>query len=140
MMQESCTIYNKYTDSQGEHWIRTCLEGVYWDGARGAVTRRVGVVGGDSVLALIPACVRSDGKGYLPPKVWERTADKAEYFTIRPGDKMVRGICTEELIDSSAPLESYDDTITVTAVNLRRCPGDMAHLEVRGKEYLWSLR
>ena len=119
--------------------MRTVVKGVFWNGVQGAVLRRTGVVGGDSALVLIPTTVDAKGKTYLAPALWERTEDKSAYWTIRPGDSIVREECPLELEGSSKALEAYDDALAITAVNLRGFGEEMAHLEVRGKEYLWSL-
>ncbi len=139
VLGETCTVYNKYTAADEERWERTVVEGVFWDGTRGAVMRRTGVAGGDSAMLLIPNHARTGGKEYLPPKVWEKAADKSKCWTVQPGDRIVRGECPAELEGSSRILEEWDDVMTVTAVAMRRFGGGMAHLEVRGKEYLWSL-
>lgn len=139
MLEETCTIYNKYQDGEQDRWIRTVVKGVFWDGVQGAVLRRTGVVGGDSALVIIPIQADTDGKEYLAPSLWARAEDKSTCWTIRPGDSIVRGECLLELDGSSKPLEEYDDALAITAVNLRACGQEMAHLEVRGKEYLWSL-
>ena len=139
VLGETCTIYNKYTAGDQDHWARTVVNGIFWDGTRGAVMRRTGVFGGDSAMVLIPNWADSQGKQYLAPKIWEQTEDKTGCWTVRPGDRVVRGECKAEPEGSSKELDELDDVLTVTAVAFRRFGGDMAHLEIRGKEYLWSL-
>lgn len=139
VLGETCTIYNKYAVEDGDRWERTVVEGVFWDGTRGAVMRRTGVSGGDSAMVLIPNWARSGDKTYLAPKLWEKAGDKSGCWTVRPGDRIVRGECPLELDGSSRGLEDWDDVLAVTAVAFRRFGGEMAHLEIRGKEYLWSL-
>lgn len=135
MFQDYCTIYNHYTDPQTklDQYQRTVLRGVFWDSAKGANIRKSGMESADSVTLIIPKRVRATGQ-YMKPKEWQRLADKTGYWTLQPGDRIVKGIVETEIEKVSSELDKqYDDVLTITNVDEKQYGGNMAHWEVGGK-------
>lgn len=130
MMNDTVTIYNKYVEAGAEKWRRTVLRGVFWNSVEGAVLRKTGAASADSVVVIIPLSL----PGYVKPKVWEGVTDKKGFWTVKPGDTLVKGNLQVEISRSAAKeLDHLDDVLTVTTVDINDFPSKMAHLEVSGK-------
>jgi hypothetical protein len=133
MFNDTCTVYNKYTDDKGlEKWQRTVLRGVFWDGVRGSNFRKTGIENADSVFILIPHKIKVD-KSYLSPKDWINAIDKNKYWTLQLGDTIIKGNITYEVIKSSKGLEQFNECYKITKVDNKPFGGDMAHWEVGAK-------
>jgi hypothetical protein len=114
-----CTVYNKFTNGTATEYKRSELKGIMWANRKAVATGR-GLTGADSVTAYIPILVQCS-KPYKAPKAWEAlsTAEKANYWTLRPGDKLVRGIVAYEIPAGTVAIleKTYDDVVTITAVD-----------------------
>lgn len=132
MFNDTCTIYNKYTENKIEKWQRTVLGGVFWDGVRGYNFRKTGIENADSVFILIPQKVRSD-RTFLLPNEFLNTVDKNKYWTLQPGDTIIKGNIIYEVEKSSKELEQFNECYKITKVDNKPFGGDMAHWEVGAK-------
>ncbi len=132
MFNDICTIYNKYTENKIEKWQRTVLCGVFWDGVRGSNFRKTGIENADSVFILIPQKVRSD-RTFLSPNKFLNTVDKNKYWTLQPGDTIIKGNIIYEVEKSSKELEQFNECYKITKVDNKPFGGDMAHWEVGAK-------
>ena len=131
MFNDACTIYNKYTENKIEKWQRTALTGVFWDGVRGSNFRKTGVENADSVFILIPHKIKAN-KQFLPPQDW-LNSEKNKYWTLQPGDTIIKGNITYEVVKSSKELEQFGECYKITKIDDRAFGGDMAHWEVGAK-------
>jgi hypothetical protein len=131
MFNDACTIYNKYTENKIEKWQRTALTGVFWDGVRGSNFRKTGVENADSVFILIPHKIKAN-KQFLPPQEW-LNSEKNKYWTLQPGDTIIKGNITYEVVKSSKELEQFGECYKITKIDDRAFGGDMAHWEVGAK-------
>lgn len=131
MFNNACTVYNKYIDGKIEKWQRTVLTGVFWDEVRGSNFRKTGVENADSVFILIPKFVRVD-KQFLPSQEWINS-EKDKYWTLQPGDTIIKGSITYEVIKSSKELEQFDGCHKITKVDSKLFSSSMAHWEVGAK-------
>ena len=130
MFNDVITTYNKYVDAGVEKWQRAVLRGVFWNAIRGATFRKTGVQTVDSVQIIIPMSVKV---GYYKPKAWAALADKAGYWTLQPGDTVVKGALDVEIVKSVKELQAYDDVLTITSVDTKDFGAGMSHFEVSGK-------
>lgn len=132
MFNDICTIYNKYTAAGVEKWQRTALSGVFWEGVRGSNFRKTGLENADSVFVLIPHKVASN-RQFLPPQEFLKAEDKSPYWTLQPGDTIIKGSIVYEVVKSSKELEQFDECCKITKIDNRAFGGDMAHWEVGAK-------
>lgn len=125
------TIYNKYYDftSDVDKYQRTVIKGVNWQGKKHATVSDKGLLLADSTLIFIDKL-----DNYVSPKRFVKLsdADRKNYFTLAPGDKIVKGEVTFEITGIKpfriADLESeFDDVIDIKSVNILT-----DHLEVEG--------
>lgn len=132
MFNDTCTIYNKYTENKIEKWQKTVLYGVFWDGVRGSNFRKTGIENADSVFILIPQKARSD-RQFLSPQEWINAIDKNKYWTLQPGDTIIKGNIIYEVEKSSKELEQFNECYKITKIDNKPFGGDMAHWEVGAK-------
>lgn len=132
MFNDVCTIYNKYVDAGIEKWHRTVLTGVFWDSLRGANFRKTGLDSADSVNILIPYDVMST-KAYLSPKVWLSADNKSNFWTLQPGDTILKGNITYNIVKSSKELDQFDDCFKITKADYKGYGSSMDHWEVGAK-------
>lgn len=116
-----CTIYNKYSTGTAIEYKRTELHGVFWSNRKAANVIASGMQNADSAAIYIPILVECS-KEYKAPKQWDAlsTADKALYWTLKPGDLIVRGIITYEIPTGTEAIltKTYDDVLKITTVDL----------------------
>lgn len=132
MFSDVCTVYNKYIDNKIEKWQRTVLTGVFFEGARGSNFRKTGLESADSVFILIPKFVSSN-KQFSPEKEWQKVEDKSLYWTLQPGDTIIKGNISYDIEKSSKELEQFDECYKITKVDNKLFNSNMAHWEVGTK-------
>lgn len=132
MFNEVCTVYNKYVDKGVEKWQRVVIAGVYWGSVRGANYRKTGLENADAVSVIIPSNFTAD-REYIKPKSWHPLADKNFYFTLQPGDTIIKGLIDYEVVRSSKELEQFDDCFKITKVDHKDFGSGMDHWEVGAK-------
>lgn len=133
LFPHSCTVYNRYREGKEDIWQRTVLESIFWDNVRSLNSRTGAVDHEDSAVIIIPAVNR---KGYLSPKEYVKVEDKAGYWTLQPGDKIVFGAIDFEIDETHrlAELEKdYDDVLNITRVDRRIFGSTLDHWEVGAK-------
>lgn len=133
LFPHSCTVYNRYREGKEDIWQRTVLTGIFWDNVRGLNSRTGAVDHEDSAVIIISA---ADRTGYLSPKEYARVEDKAGYWTLQPGDKIVFGKILYEIDETHrlAELEKdYDDVLNITKVDRRIFGSTLDHWEVGAK-------
>lgn len=133
LFPHSCTVYNRYREGKEDIWQRTVLESIFGDNVRSLNSRRGAVDHEDSAVIIIPAVNR---KGYLSPKEYVKVEDKAGYWTLQPGDKIVFGAIDFEIDETHrlAELEKdYDDVLNITRVDRRIFGSTLDHWEVGAK-------
>lgn len=133
MFKDVCTIYNKsYDDDKGyEVYNRTVLSGVYWEERQGVNIAKSGMKEADKLLVLIPISVDVEGKLAMTAKAYARTSDKTNFWTLKPGDIIVKGEVTDE-IDNIKTFGNLHDYYTLTTVDFMDF-GRMGHWEVGAK-------
>lgn len=125
------TVYNKYYDfaSDMDKYQKTVIKGVNWQGKRNGTVSDKGLLLADSTLIFIDKL-----DNYISPKRFSKLSDidRKNYFTLAPGDKIVKGEIDFEIAGVKpyrvSDLESeFDDVIDVKSVNILT-----DHIEVEG--------
>ena len=130
------TVYNKTTDDLmgTETWYPTVLENVRLLVTKGANVSKSGMDSADAASLYVKFELLPEGaKEYLPPKAWQNSAEKENYFTFTSGeDFFVEGdTSSEEQTEGffSYMKEKYDNCFKVTNVDRYEL---IPHLEVGG--------
>ena len=130
MMNDTVTVFNRYTEDNTEKWKRTVLRGVYWNDVEGAVLRKTGAASAASAVIIVPRAVNP---GFVGPKSWAALEDKTRFWTLQAGDTVVRGEVRKEIARSAArELSDLDDVLTIVTVDDKNF-GRLAHWEVSAK-------
>lgn len=108
------TIYNRYYDEDGvDKYQRTVIKGVNWQGKRNATINEKGLLLADSTLIFIDKL-----SNYVSPKRFDKLNDieRANYFTFRAGDKIVKGEVDIEITRIADLEKEFDDVIDIKSV------------------------
>lgn len=101
------TIYNKYTDSQTliVRWFRSVVTDCYWHLEGSTVT-----VGGVTLDAKSIICRIPKDDRFLEKQDWVKQPndDMGNYFTLAPGDIIVKGECLDEIDEYTSGHRSTD--------------------------------
>ncbi len=129
------TIYNRYFDkaTRLDKYQRTVLYGVFWDEVKAVNRVQSGLEDADKVTIIIPFAVTTDKK-YAPPKEFEKLEDKAGYFTLQEGDRVVKGAIDFEITGKVSDLDKEYEAFTITSVDTKDFGSlHMRHWEVGAK-------
>lgn len=121
------TLYNRYLSSGAETYQRTVISRAMWENRK---ARNVLATGGnlraDQAAVYIPLSL---GTAFLAPKAWQALVSKTGYWTLQPGDVIVKGTVTDEIHEAvvgppavaafrmSDLKAKYDDVLTITSVD-----------------------
>lgn len=115
------TIYNKWYDSVNDidKYQRTVIKGINWQSKRNGTVSDKGLLLADSTLIFIDKL-----DNYVSPKRFLKLSnrEKSNYFTLAPGDKIVKGEVEFEITGIKpfrvADLENkFDYVIDIKSVN-----------------------
>lgn len=129
------TIYNRYFDKETrlDRYQRTVLYGVFWDERKAVNRLQSGFEDADEVTIVIPFRVATDKK-YVVPKEFEKLEDKAGYFTLQEGDRVVKGAVDFEITGKVSDLDKEYEAYTITSVDIKDFGSPhMRHWEVGAK-------
>ena len=119
MFGDRATLYHRTETGETERWERHGLSGVYLENRGGVRFRADGETSRSECLLIVP-------KAAFPG--FEEAA--------RPGDKLVPGQCTREIVSSPSELSSARwEVLTITSIRFLGGKGELAHWEVRCNEY-----
>lgn len=118
MTEDTLTIYNRYSAGRdGDRWSRTVIRGVSWYKAAESSITSAGFMSVEVHKIRIPVTAQAEGgKTYIPAAEFA-DADKEMHWTVRLGDKVVRGVADipEDDVDLDTRLETeYADAANVT--------------------------
>lgn len=118
----SVTIYNKYLDplTREEAYRRTVLKDVFWTDIEASVRAQAGRNSDDTVYMAIPFSSVPAGLSFVRPKLYQDLEDRSKYFTLAPGDRIVKGEVTLEIPGSRiSELDKAYEAYTLTSVSTR---------------------
>lgn len=101
------TVYNKYEDPVTRliTWHRVVLYNCFWKYTGNRI-----VVGDTALETNTTMCRIPTNPMYLEKYQWDDLADKYDYFTLSPGDIIVKGV-VDDLIDEYEPGQRSTDLI-----------------------------
>lgn len=130
------TIYNRYYNKadRASNWQRSVLKNVFYNETKGANRRATGLETADALQVLIPFTA-SEARIFLAGKEFDNLDNPTNHFTLREGDKIVKGNINFEVAGSNiAALEKEYHTFTITAVDTRDFgSAHMQHWEISAK-------
>ena len=111
------TIYNVFYDSEQDKDIyqRTAIKGVHFEENK-AVRLDKGLVTDDKVLICIPFLAEAS-RMYVDPMMFDKMSVKEGYFTLKEGDRIVKGIQDYEVQRSMKELDEQFEAFTITNVD-----------------------
>lgn len=130
MFNGCCTVFNRVYDktSRLDKWVGTQINDVFWGDCKAANIIKAGLENADSAMIYIPFDCQ---KQYKKAKAFEESPEG--YFTLRPGDLIVKGLVDFEGTDTQIKAK-FDDVVTITSVDTMDYGSpDMQHWEVGAK-------
>lgn len=126
------TLYNRYIDSsRTEKYQRTVVSRVVWQSQK-AIARAKEEVAANTALVMIPF---ERGAAYLEPKAWD--ASRANHWTLREGDLIVRGVVDDEISGGytiTSLRDEHEQVVMITSVDaMDQGSANVQHWEVNGK-------
>jgi hypothetical protein len=128
---ETITLYNRREtkDAQTQRatvsWVRTVLTGCSW-------ARRMERVrdGPTVVMTEILVCKIPESDAYRDPAAWDALTSTTGYFTLAPGDIIVKGISTDVIGSTLTPAALVDKhkrggVMTVASATNNARPGSL---------------
>lgn len=118
LTNETAVIYNKYFDvnTRREKYQPVKIPAVYWEGAKIVNVATSGLENADSIRIIIPRMILEYmEKEYIEPINFKRLSDKQResYFTIAPGDRIIKGSKIYDLQELDKKIEAF----TITKVD-----------------------
>lgn len=123
------TVYNRYYDKENraDKWQKTVLRNVFFDETKGANRLAGGLVADDKILVMIPFNA-SKNRVFKQGIYFKDMVEVGNYFTLREGDKIVKGVCEEDIDDVT------DDIFVISSVDTHDFGSKhMRHWEVSAK-------
>lgn len=133
-----CTIYNRYVSGSVEHYQRTQIKDVAWQGGKGRSGAGATNQESNSVTIYIPSANRDD---YVAQKAWSLLSSKTGKWTLQPNDIIVKGLVSDNLmigetgaISVSALKAKYDDVLVISDIQTMDYGSlSMQHFQVTAK-------
>lgn len=129
------TIYNKYLDeaTRLDKHKRTTIKNVFFDEKKAVNRLQSGLESADHVLLLIPFDYTSQSN-YVSPREFEELEDKSNHFTLKTGDKIIKGDIEYEVERKISELDELYETFTITSVDSKDFGSShMRHWELGAK-------
>lgn len=120
MTNASITVYNRYLDpaTRSDAYKRHVIHDVFFTGLEAAIRSQAGANKDDKVFISIPfSSVNPDE--CLEPIEYKKRVDKDGYFTLSPGDRVVKGEIDLEITGSVSELDKNYEAYTITSVSTR---------------------
>lgn len=115
----SVTVYNTIDTGKEKIYVKTHLHSVSLRGAASSSYSNGNVSDNDSFVLRIPLPANA-GKQYIEPESY-KLLTSTEFFTVRKGDYVVRGIVDDEIKAPSELVKRYGSNVfRVTAVSDNR--------------------
>lgn len=127
------TIFNSYVDEDDNIiYSPTVIRDVNWQSEEKVTVSDKGLISADEIKIYIPV-TSLNGIEYVPRKAYNSLKDKTGYFTLKEGDKIVKGEYMGE-ISSIKDFNKLDNVATIISVKDNRYGSlSMQHFEVGGE-------
>ena len=126
------TIFNSYVDEDDNTiYSPTVIHDVNWQSEEKVTVSDKGLVSADEIKIYIPV-TSLNGIEYVPRKAYNSLENKTGYFTLKEGDKIVKGEYTGT-INTIKDFNKLDNVATIISVADNRYGSiSMQHFEVGG--------
>lgn len=126
------TVFNSYIDEDDNTlYSPTVIHDVNWQSEEKVTVSDKGLISADEIKIYIPV-TSLNGIEYVPRKAYNSLKDKTGYFTLKEGDKIVKGEYMGE-ISSIKDFNKLDNVATIISVSDNRYGSiSMQHFEVGG--------
>lgn len=126
------TVFNSYIDEDDNTlYSPTVIHDVNWQSEEKVTVSDKGLVSADEIKIYIPV-TSLNGIEYVPRKAYNSLKDKTGYFTLKEGDKIVKGEYTGT-INTIKDFNKLDNVATIISVADNRYGSiSMQHFEVGG--------
>ena len=126
------TVFNSYIDEDDNTiYSPTVIHDVNWQSEEKVTVSDKGLISADEIKIFIPV-TSLNGIEYVPRKAYNSLKDKTGYFTLKEGDKIVKGEYMGE-ISSIKDFNKLDNVATIISVADNRYGSiSMQHFEVGG--------
>lgn len=111
------TVYNRYIVDGDEVWQLFHVLNVMWEDTKAVNILKSGLMSADSVIVFIPRLGRMS---YVFPKEWVALTDKSGFWTLQPGDTLVKGLVTDVIgptFTISDLNRKYGDVVNITTID-----------------------
>ena len=127
------TVFNSYIDEDDNTlYSPTVIHDVNWQSEEKVTVSDKGLVSADEIKIYIPV-TSLNGIEYVPRKAYNSLKDKTGYFTLKEGDKIVKGEDTGT-INTIKDFNKLDNVATIISVKDNRYGSlSMQHFEVGGE-------
>lgn len=127
------TVFNSYIDEDDNTlYSSVIINGVNWQSEEKVTVSDKGLISADEIKIYIPV-TSLNGIEYVPRKAYNSLKDKTGYFTLKEGDKIVKGEYMGE-ISSIKDFNKLDNVATIISVADNRYGSiSMQHFEVGGE-------
>lgn len=126
------TVFNSYIDEDDNTlYSSVIINGVNWQSEEKVTVSDKGLISADEIKIYIPV-TSLNGIEYVPRKAYNSLKDKTGYFTLKEGDKIVKGEYTGT-INTIKDFNKLDNVATIISVADNRYGSiSMQHFEVGG--------
>ena len=126
------TVFNSYIDEDDNTlYSSVIINGVNWQSEEKVTVSDKGLISADEIKIFIPV-TSLNGIEYVPRKAYNSLKDKTGYFTLKEGDKIVKGEYTGT-INTIKDFNKLDNVATIISVADNRYGSiSMQHFEVGG--------
>lgn len=126
------TIFNSYIDEDDNTiYSPTVIHDVNWQSEDKVTVSDKGLVSADEIKIYIPVTSLNNIE-YVPRKTYNSLKDKTGYFTLKEGDKIIKGEYTGA-INTIKDFNKLDNVATIISVADNRYGSiSMQHFEVGG--------
>ena len=126
------TVFNSYIDEDDNTlYSSTVIHDVNWQSEEKVTVSDKGLISADEIKIYIPV-TSLNGIEYVPRKAYNSLKDKTGYFTLKEGDKIVKGEYMGE-ISSIKDFNKLDNVATIISVKDNRYGSiSLQHFEVGG--------
>lgn len=132
MFDKNITIFCYWRDSKGEEkYIRKQIEGVFIDDTKIVNTNTNGLEEANSLfLAILKETAFNNG--YVTPKEFANLEDPSKNFTLKEGDKIVKGLIDTDYETDVDIAKNNEYVYTITGIDFKDF-GSVPHFEISGK-------
>lgn len=129
LFNKDITIFTSYVENGDDKYIKTLLPKSCFIDCNEIVNTNRGIEDANRIIILLP---KMNCKNYLSPKQFKEVEDKENYFSLKKGDKVVKGLVEKDYDSMVQLMKEEENVYTITGVDDKDY-GTMQHFEIAGK-------